>query len=179
MTMNGLGFGALIPYIPLLAGEKALANPGLFYAIYSFCLIFSRGLTGQLSRRFGRSTVLMTSIVSVTLTMGMLAWTASGPLFLVAAGIYGLANGVLQPSLLALTMDRAPRQATGSAMATFTLLNDLGTAAGQFGMAYVGASLGYSNSLLGIALLSVLGWVLYAWPSHSEVEPDEELASAN
>lgn len=162
MTTNGLGFGALIPYIPLLADEKAIINPGLFYTVYSFSLIFSRGLTGGFADRFGRGTVLWPGMILVTVALFMLSWSSLEWVFLVAAAIYGLSAGSVQPSLLAVAVDRAPKRETGSAMATFTLLNDLGTAVGQFLMAYLGAEMGYGNSLLWIAVFSISGWILYA-----------------
>lgn len=163
MTTNGLGFGALIPYIPLLANEKAIVNPGLFYTVYSFSLIFSRGLTGGFADRFGRATVLWPGMILVTVALFLLAWSSYEWVFLLAAAVYGLSAGSVQPSLLAVAVDRAPKRETGSAMATFTLLNDLGTAVGQFMMAYLGAEYGYTDSLLWIAVISVSGWGLYAW----------------
>ncbi|MEB3286365.1 MAG: MFS transporter [Vampirovibrionales bacterium] len=178
MLTNGLGFGALIPYIPLLASEKAIANAGLFYTVYAVCLILSRGMTGKIVDKLGRSTIVLPALALVILSLMLLAWTSNDVIFLLAAAVYGLANGTLQPTLLAVAVDRSPKNESGSAMATFTVLNDMGTAAGQFLMGYMGVTLGYANSLLGIAACSIVGCLIYMWQHQQEEKPKPCMGAA-
>jgi MFS family permease len=161
MATNSIVFGALIPYIPMLAQEKALTQAGLFYTVYAIFLIGSRFLTGRLSDTMGRDRVVLPGMAAVILTLLMLSWSPSEPIFLAAAALYGLAAGTVQPSLMAIAADRANQGEQGSAMATFTLMSDSGIALGSFLMGALGERFGFGPSLMVIAIVTTLGWAAF------------------
>ncbi len=147
MATNSILFGALIPFVPLIAMEKNLGQVGLFYIIYALSLILSRGLTGPLSDRYGRIRVILPGMATTILAIFLMSLAPSTGIFLLAAAIYGLAAGTVQPSLVALVADKVDSTERGSAMATFTMLSDLGLAAGNLTVGTLGALIGYGAAL--------------------------------
>ncbi|MBK8190565.1 MAG: MFS transporter [Vampirovibrionales bacterium] len=159
MAGNTLLFGAMMAYAPLLTSEKGLPSQGWFYAVFSIALIASRAVTSPWADRFGREIVALPGVTLTILSVAALA-LASNPLsFLAATACYGLSAGCVQPSLMALASDRAPACRQGAAMATFTLLNDFGIAAGSFLMPYWGEAIGYRSALLALCALAGLAWI--------------------
>ena len=165
MATNSIVFGALIPYFPLLANEKGLENAHWFYVLYAVFLIASRFLTGKLSDRFGRKRVVLPGMGMVFLALILMSALEQPWAFPILAGFYGLAAGTVQPSLMALAAERAESSEQGSAMATFSLLTDMGNALGMFLMGSLGHLMGYSNTLLVIATVVAGGILVLSNPS--------------
>lgn len=159
MAANSLAFGALIPFAPLLFAEKQVELGQWFYTTYAVFLIASRFLTGRLSDRYGRASVLLPGMFLVIVSVFLLSWTNNAAWLLAMAGLYGLSAGTVQPSLMAMASEKASKDEQGSAMATFTMLNDLGIAAGSFIMGSLGSQASYSYALLWIALGLAGGWI--------------------
>jgi MFS family permease len=163
MGSQSLVFGCLIPYIPLLMAYKHLDGfAGWFYPVYAACLMLSRGTTGPLSDHYSRSTVIIPGMVGVSIALVLLYFTHNPLGFLLASGFYGLCAGTVQPSLMAVVADATPKQERGTAMATFTLLSDLGQAIGTFAMGSIGPIYGYANGLLVAVGVSTLGAIGFA-----------------
>jgi MFS family permease len=159
MATNSMAFGALIPFAPLLFAEKHLDLGQWFYTMYAIFLIASRFLTGRLSDKYGRTSVLLPGMFLVILSVLLLSGTTSEFWLLAMAGLYGLSAGTVQPSLMAMASEKASKDEQGSAMATFTMLNDVGIAAGSFIMGSLGTQVSYSYALLWIALGLASGWI--------------------
>jgi MFS family permease len=160
MGLNSAAFGALIPFFPLLAAEKGVAEVGWFYTVYAICLMASRFMTGPLSDRFGRTAVVVPGMIAVTLTLLLMMLPIPSWSLIALAGLYGFAAGTVQPSLMAMAAERADDSEQGSAMATFTLLTDSGIAWGSFLMGTLGSLVSYTAPLGFVAAGMVLGVVL-------------------
>jgi MFS family permease len=162
MATNSIVFGLLIPFIPMLMAEKGFEGmAAYFYPVYAFTLIFSRALTGPLSDRYGRETVIIPGMIGVSLSLGLISLANHPLFFIVSAACYGLSAGTVQPSLMALATDRSQENERGSSMATFTLLNDLGVASGTLLTGQLGPTIGYTNVLNIVLLITILGAVYY------------------
>lgn len=160
MAANSLAFGALIPFVPMLAMEKHWSHAQWFYTLYAVFLIASRFLTGKWSDQYGRAVVVLPGMALVMLSMLLLGGTSAEWVFFLLAALYGLAAGTVQPSLMAMAAERGGKQEQGSAMATFTMMNDLGIAAGSFVMGSMGPKLGYGTALIWLAGGCGLGWLI-------------------
>lgn len=166
MSTNSFVFGALIPFATLMGAEKGI-DPALitwFYPVYGGFLILSRALTGTISDRYGRSSVIIPGIACVGLTLAAVALSNNGWVFLLASGAYGLSAGVVQPSLMALAVDRAPEGRIGSAMASFSFLNDLGILSGTLLMGSLAHQVGYGNALWAVIVVVLAGLAGYTIP---------------
>ena len=59
-------------YLPLLAHEKNLGNPGLYYTVFSIVSMFAMAAAGPVADKFGRATVIVPGLISVAMAMFIL-----------------------------------------------------------------------------------------------------------
>lgn len=93
--VNLLGFGIVIPLLPLYATqfEASGFQVGLLFASFSLCQIVAAPIFGGLSDRFGRRPILLVSLLGTVISFVLLAAANSLFLLFVARIIDGLSGG--------------------------------------------------------------------------------------
>lgn len=164
LVLHAFMYGGLITFLPLLATQRGLGNPGLFFAVYAVALIVLRGVAGRLSDRYGRARVIAPGLVAGTLAMLLLAIASDLAEMLGAAVVFAFAMGLVQPPALAWGMDLA-RERRATAMATMIMAQDLGLTLGGTVLGVAGTLGGYGVLFLAAALPGVvaLAGLLVAW----------------
>ena len=150
-------------FLPLLAAQQKLGNPGLFYTVFSATSIVAMGLAGPIADRYGRSTVIIPGLLSVAVAMFVLNGAFFQAMFLSAGFFAGLGFGLLQPGIQSLTVDRVPLRERSAGMATLQQAWDIGGSAGSFVVGPLATPIGIANvfGVTGIgALLGALGFVI-------------------
>lgn len=150
-------------FLPLLAAQQNLGNPGLFYTVFSATSIVSMGAAGPIADRYGRSTVIIPGLLSVAVAMFVLNGAFFQAMFLSAGFFAGLGFGLLQPGIQSLTVDRVPLRERSAGMATLQQAWDIGGSAGSFVVGPLATPIGIANvfGVTGIgALLGALGFVI-------------------
>lgn len=158
--VNLLGFGIIIPLLPLYAQEFQ-ANGlqiGLLFASYSLCQIVAAPLLGGLSDRYGRRPILLVSLLGTVISFGMLALANSLLLLFVSRIIDGLSGGNISTArayISDITAEKDRAKAYGIIGAAFGL-------GFVFGPALAGILGRYSHAApaWGAALLALLALVL-------------------
>ncbi|MCL6450221.1 MAG: MFS transporter [Acetobacteraceae bacterium] len=130
LLLSTTTYGAVVTFLPLLAAERRLGSPGLFFAVYAAGVIAARLVAGPASDRLGRGVTTPPGLLGMALAMAVLAAAGSRAGMALAAALYGLGLGALLPDIQALTVDRAPGPERGAAMATLSSAFDLGIALG-------------------------------------------------
>ena len=151
-----LSYGSVISFIPIVATQRGLANPGLFFTVYAMAMLLVRSKAGEISDRRGRATVILPGMVIAAISLAILGVTSGPTGVLLGAAIYGVGFGCVQPALMALTTDRAPVEERGKAMGTFYMAWELGIAAGAAGSGRILNLTGFPAVLLigsGLALI--------------------------
>ncbi|MBI4321492.1 MAG: MFS transporter [Chloroflexi bacterium] len=154
-------FGPVSSYIPVYSMEKGLANPGLFFTAYAIGGIAVRAVGGRLSDTFGRTQIV---IPASALICGSMLWlsVAAGAWSIVGVGVvYGTANGLLYPALMAQAVDRSSWEERGSAMATFLCAMELGISVGAMLASLIVASFPLSVVWLMSAAIAAVGALIY------------------
>jgi MFS family permease len=132
-----LPYGSLISFIPIVATQRGLTNPGLFFTVYAAAMLLVRSKAGEISDRHGRAAVILPGMVIAAVSLVVLA-LAPGPAGILAGGaIFGIAFGMAQPTLMALVVDRVSPAEWGKAMGTFFVAWELGVAAGAAGSGWL------------------------------------------
>jgi predicted MFS family arabinose efflux permease len=132
-----LPYGSLISFIPIVATQRGLTNPGLFFTVYAAAMLLVRSKAGEISDRHGRAAVILPGMVIAAVSLVVLA-LAPGPAGILAGGaIFGIAFGMVQPTLMALVVDRVSPAERGKAMGTFYVAWELGVAAGAAGSGWL------------------------------------------
>ncbi len=152
---NHVIWGALIAFFPLYAINHGVANPGLFFAAHAIVLILARAFGGKLLDLYRRETVILPCLATPIISMGILAFSTTLPMFIWVAVILGIGRSLILPALVAYTLDRVG-SSRGPAMGTFTAVGDLGTSLGPAIMGIILHSTSYPTMFLCLAFVGLL-----------------------
>jgi MFS family permease len=159
-----VSYGSLMAFLPLLAGERGLASPGLFFTLIAGGLLVIRTTAGRLSDRYGRPVVVAPALVVVAAALLVVA-LARAPWALYGAGLlFGLGFGGAQPALMAWTTDLVPAGDRGRAMATYYTAWELGIGGGQILLGLLFPLGGFAGLFGTAAAFALLGAALAAIP---------------
>ncbi len=129
-------WGAVTAFFPLYALSQGVDNPGLFFAAFAITIILARSLGGKILDTCSRETVILPCLFSLAISMALLAFSTTLPMFILVAVLWGTGVAFLYPALVAYALDRAG-SSRGPAMGTFTALTDLGAGMGSVIMGIV------------------------------------------
>jgi len=163
-------YGAVVAFIPIIATGRGLANPGTFYTVYALAVLLIRAKAGHVSDRRGRAAVIIPGMLLAGIAFAVLGLTSDRIWVLVAAAIYGLGFGSVQPALMALTADRVPLAERGKAMGTFYTAWELGITTGSTGAGLLLKVTDFPLMLLASSIIPMAG-ALLAFRARSPAVP--------
>lgn len=148
-------WGALTAFFPLYAISQGVTNPGFFFTTIAIVLFIGRSLGGKIFDQYSREKVILPCLVIYIISMAILAFSKTLPMFLLVAFIWGAGNAFLMPSLMAYALGRV-RSSIGPAMGTLTAISDLGISLGPVVMGIVLHFTSYPVMFLSLALIGIM-----------------------
>jgi MFS family permease len=148
-------WGALTAFFPLYAINRGVANPGLFFTTIAIMLILGRALGGKILDLYSREKVILPCLFIYIISMVILTFSKTLPMFILVAALWGIGNAFLGPALMAYTLDRVG-SSVGPAMGTFTAISDLGMSLGPVIMGIIIHSTSYPIMFLCLALMGII-----------------------
>jgi MFS family permease len=148
-------WGALTAFFPLYALNQGMANPGFFFAAYAIIIILGRALGGKILDLYSREKVILPCLTTYIISMSILAFSKTVPMFILVAVIWGIGNAFLMPALVAYVLERAG-SSRGPAIGTFTSIGDLGIALGPVIMGIILRLTSYPIMFLSLAFIGVI-----------------------
>jgi MFS family permease len=150
-------WGSLTAFFPLFALTRGVSNPGFFFAVYATIMILGRAFGGKLLDRYSREKVLLPCLITYIVSMVIMAFSRTMPMFIVVAVIWGAGNAFFIPTLMALTLDLAGAS-RGPAVALFSAMGDLGTGLGPVIMGIVLRLTDYPTMFLSVAFVAFINF---------------------
>jgi len=147
-------WGALTAFFPLYAINHGVANPGLFFTTIAIMLIFGRALGGKLLDLYSKERIILPCLISYIISMIILAFSKTLPMFILVAVIWGMGQAFLMPALVVYALDRVG--SPGPAMGTFTAIADLGLSLGPVIMGIILHTANYPIMFLCLALTGTI-----------------------
>src|SRR5699024_6152993 len=141
-ALYGLGFGSVQPALQAWAVDKSpdnrkgMAN-ATFFSFFDLGIGIGAMVFGQLASLYGYHAIYLTAAGSVMLS------DRSTFVMLIAAALYGLGFGSVQPALQAWAVDKSPDNRKGMANATFFSFFDLGIGIGAMVFGQLASLYGY------------------------------------
>lgn len=148
-------WGALAAFFPLYAVDHGMRNPGHFFTTVAIMLLLGRSLGGKILDLHNREKVILPCLATYIISMAILAFSKTLPMFILVAVIWGAGNAFLMPSLVAYVLDREG-SSPGPAMGTLTAISDLGISLGPVIMGIVIHETGYQVMFLCLAFTGVV-----------------------
>jgi MFS family permease len=153
-------WGALGAFFPLYSIEHKVANPGFFFTTLTFMLILCRSLGGKMLDHYSREGVILPCLFAYVISMVVLAFSKTLPMFILVAMIYGIGHAFLIPALMLYVLDRVG-SSSGPAMGTLTAISDLGISLGPVIAGIIVHSTGYPTMFLCLALTGVVNLIYF------------------
>jgi predicted MFS family arabinose efflux permease len=154
-------FGGIASFLPLYAAQKHVSGIQWYFLLYAVALLITRTFSGQLYDRKGHGVVFIPGTILILAAMLLLAWLPNSIILLIAAFLYGLGFGMVQPALQAWSIEKAPLNRKGMANATFYSFFDLGIGVGAMVFGQIGHLLGYSSIYKAAAISVLISTILY------------------
>ncbi|MGI6707382.1 MAG: MFS transporter [Clostridia bacterium] len=148
-------------FLPGYAKMRGIEDISIFFVIYAAGFFVARLFTGKLAGKKGANTLVLPGMIVMIVSMLLLAWANSMPVFLFTAALYGFSYGIVQPVLNTLVFKLAPEDRKGAANATFYCAMDLGIGGGSILWGIVAEALGFSYIFVFSALCVLIGLVAY------------------
>jgi MFS family permease len=153
-------YGTLVAFVPIVATDRGLENPGAFYTAFALAVLLVRAKAGRVSDRRGRTAVIIPGLLLAGVAFAALGLTSDWIWVLAGAGILGFGFGSVQPALMALTADRVPPEEWGKAMGTFYTAWELGIMMGSTGAGLLLEVTDFALMLLASSLIPSAGALL-------------------
>lgn len=154
-------FGGIASFLPLYATQKGIEGIGTYFLIYALFLMVSRTFAGRLYDAKGHIAVFLPGTAMIVAAMILLVWLPNSLILYVAAALYGLGFGSVQPALQAWAINEAAANRKGMANATFFASFDLGVGVGAMTFGLIAASFGYSFIYLVSAFSVITSMLIY------------------
>ncbi|OGP63603.1 MAG: hypothetical protein A2170_00670 [Deltaproteobacteria bacterium RBG_13_53_10] len=146
------GYGGLSAFFPLYAISHGVSNPGIFFTVIASMLILCRALGGRILNFTPRDRIILPCLMTYILSMVILSFSNTLPMFILVAVIWGVGHAFLIPTLMISALDEGG--SSGPAMATFHSISDVGLCLGPVVMGIVLRLTSYPAMFLCIALMS-------------------------
>jgi MFS family permease len=157
---NTFIFGALIAFFPLYAVSQGVTDPGLFFSAIAIMLFVARAFGGKILDLYSKEKLIPMLAVTYLVSMTLLAFSRTLPMFVLVAVIFGIGNAFLSPVVLAYALDRA-KTSPGPVVGTYTALADLGFGLGPVIMGFVVRFSNYQTMFLSLSLTAIICLVYF------------------
>ncbi len=130
--MSYLSYGAILTLISDWGSHLGVANKGLFYMVFTVSSLLIRFMSGKMSDRIGRVSIIKFSLFLLVVSMLLIGIAESALFLMFASAIYGVATGMLSPALTAWIIDLSHPDHRGKAVATMYIALEAGIGLGAF-----------------------------------------------
>ncbi len=154
-------FGGIASFLPLYTVEKGIEGIQWYFFLFAIGIMVARTLAGRIYDQKGHRAVFPAGSLSIFSAMLLLAWLPNSTALYIAAILYGLGFGSIQPALQAWSVQSAPLNRKGMANATFFSSFDLGVGIGAIGFGQIAYLFGYSSIYVASALSVSISILLY------------------
>ena len=125
-----LGFGVVLTLIPDWSDSLGIVNKGTLFIVFTISSVFIRIFAGKASDVYGRKKVITVGMLLLILALLLLGQLDVSIGMLIAAAFYGLAMGILSPTINAWTIDLSNPLTKGKAIATMYIALEAGIGLG-------------------------------------------------
>jgi len=165
MVACGLGFGAVLTFVPTFVHAIALEHVAPFFISYTVAAVAVRLAFGGLSDRVGRRRVLLPSIALLAVAVLVLGWVHSVAALVCVGLLFGAGQGMVYPTANALMIDLSHPENLGRVQTLFSGSFSVGVAASAFIFGGVIERFGYPAAFtVAAACIAVGGVLLWASP---------------
>ena len=144
--------------------------------VFTLASLLIRFIAGKSSDRYGRMPIIKISLVLLALSLTLIGMASSSFYLMAASALYGIATGMLSPTVNALTIDLSDPAHRGKAIATMYIALEAGIGLGALlaGWLFIDDIAMIPITFFLCAGISVLALAyLFVWPVTSRFQPSK------
>ena len=161
-------FGGIATFLPLYTAEKRVSGIQWYFLLYALALMVTRLFSGRLYDRRGHRAIFVSSALLIMSGMLLLAWMPGESVLYLAAVLYGMGFGSVQPALQAWSIEKTAPSRKAMANATYFSFFDLGVGIGAIVFGQIGYLFGYRSIYVTAAFSILISIMVYLWIVRSE-----------
>ncbi|MFF2089935.1 MFS transporter [Paenibacillus sp. NPDC058174] len=159
--LMSVSYGGLLGFLALFGQEKHLDGIGLFFLFIACTVLIIRPISGRIFDRRGPALVLIPGAFIIIASLIILSYADSMLLVIVAALLYGLGFGAIQPTTQAWMLREASPERHSTANSLYYNSTDFGVAAGSMLLGIIASASSYSIMYRYAACVMVLFLIVY------------------
>jgi MFS family permease len=172
MVCYGFGFGATQTFAPLLMERFDIGRVGFFFLAWSCAAVTVRIVLGGAADRYGRRAVIVPAMATMSLALVLLAWMRTMPGMVLVGVVFGMAQGLLYPTMNALVADWSSAHNIGRTQSLFSGSYSLGIASSSFFFGTVAENYGFTTMFLMTFAITLVGLTAFVvGPGDPAAEP--------
>ena len=165
-----VGNGIISYYLKLMGNERGIENISLFFTVYALSMLVVKPFAGKLQDKVGISMIIYPSLILFAIGIMILARAYTLKLVLLAAVLKAIGQGCGSPAIQAEAIKQSGKEKSGVASSTIMIGQDLGNAMGPIYAGMVIPLLDYQGMYDILAILLVVGCVIYYFYSRKAKE---------
>jgi MFS family permease len=160
MLLTAYSYGAVFTVIPDFGEYVGIKNKGLLFMFLTVASLSVRLIAGKASDYYGRRKVLLVSSLLASVAMLLLAFGATPRDLMIGVSLYGLAQGMTSPTLMAWATDLSDENHKGRGIGSLYIFMEMGIGIGAFasGLIYANDSSNFFTTFFTCSLLCLLAF---------------------
>ncbi len=148
-------------YLTACGIERGIENVAIYFTVNSLVMLGTRLINSALTKKFTYSSIIMFGIVSMTVSLILIAWAQSVWVLIIAGVLAGIGNGLALPLIQVIVFKICKPERRGTASATHGLFSDLGNGTGAMTWGMISNSFGYTITYIAAATCMALSGVVH------------------
>lgn len=162
MLLFTISYGGILSFISLFGQDLSINNIGWFFLLNNIAAIMVRPVTGKLFDTKGHALILIPGILIGIASLLVLSFSTGIVGMIIAAVLYGISFGAVQPTVMAWTLKRAAPEKRGAANSMFFMGTDVGITIGAVLLGIVANTTGYAVMYRWSVILLVAFLIIFA-----------------
>lgn len=156
------GYAAIQSELDFYASDLNLTTfASYFFLVYAFAVLISRPVVGRLMDNKNENYVIYPALIILTIGLLFLAKMSNGWMMMIAAVLIGFGFGNFQSAVQSTTTQMVPADRLTQTTATYFICYEFSLGFGPSIIGFVQPMLGYQNLFIIMAVIAVIGIVLY------------------
>lgn len=161
MFFTALVYGGIVSFITLYGEQIGIKNAGTYFLAYAVTLMFIRPLAGRYFDKNGPARIMAAGFICIALSFVLLFVSKGLVMFLLSAVAMGIGFGIVQPTAMAMAINRVAPFRRGAANGTIFSAFDLGIGLGSILLGLLSKFVGLSFMYLTCGFIILIPMALF------------------
>jgi MFS family permease len=163
MALINISYSSISTFIAVYAENKGIYGIGYYFTVSAVFLLISRPLFGRISDNLKKETIFYPCAVLFALVFAVIYFAKSLSWLLIAAALFGIGYGGLQPTIQVWCVKAAGEGNTGKANSTYYTAVDIGQGIGSTLAGVLAVHLGYGYMYLCMIVPIIMILVMFTF----------------